>query len=187
MEEFFYFKKIKDQIYKYAIEFDRDEVEALILEIKENCGVVNCSDILNHEYVASEKIYIKTLENIQNGESEKNVFFVEYVYPYLVNLIKKLLEKNTDCISEIYNPNEDEYYDILGEKNENSLLVSPFDYYSKLQALINIRVEDKISVTTIKDVEDFFDIAISDVKHLTNNKKGVLKAARKNCCRRVRK
>lgn len=154
MEELLYFKRINDLVYKYIIEFDKEKVESLISEIKENCGMVNCSVDKEHDYVESEKIYVKTLrDSSKNGEC---VFYVEYIYPYLVKLIKELCEHNAKCIEKIYNPNEDEYFDLLGEERINVLSVSPFTYYEKLQVLINIRLQDKINITQFDGLKDYF-------------------------------
>lgn len=116
----FYFKYYDDKIEKYVVEFDRELVEELGVEIIDNCSL-----IVHHEEdltLGPNKNNTLKIRNYHKGpkvgeyshecgpdEPIYHFSYDEYIYPSLITIIDKLLRGDSDAIDEInnYNPEID--------------------------------------------------------------------------------
>ena len=108
----FYFKKNNDVIEKYKVDFNREEVEKLKIQIIDSCSLS-----LHKEYRSTyypkfiDESLIRNFHSICIGEKEyfeetKDVYlfsYDEYKPPYLTILIDRLLKLDTSAIDEILN------------------------------------------------------------------------------------
>lgn len=107
-----FFRKNNDVIEKYQVDFDKEEIEKLKLEI-----INNCSFIKHEEYESdyspkfSDKIirnftYTPTGKEKEYFEETRDIYlysYDEYKPPYLVELINQLLNGNSKSIDKILN------------------------------------------------------------------------------------
>ncbi len=108
----FYFKKNNDVIEKYKVDFNREEVEKLKIQIIDNCSLT-----LHKEYRSTyyprfiDESLIRNFHSTCIGEKEyfeetKDVYlfsYDEYKPPYLTILIDRLLKLDPSAIDEILN------------------------------------------------------------------------------------
>lgn len=108
----FYFKKNNDVIEKYKVDFNREEVKALKIQIIDNCSLIEHKEYRSTIYPRfTDKSLIRNFHSTCIGEKEyfeetKDVYlfsYDEYKPPYLTTLIDKLLKQDTSTIDEILN------------------------------------------------------------------------------------
>ena len=110
---------------KYDVLVDEFKLQELRLEI-----INNCSEIIHHDYIASEGptdydfLRIRNLkEQKMSHSSYKNpiyhITYDEYIFPYLVNIIDHILQEDDDIIDELVHPDysKEESY-IMNRKKE---------------------------------------------------------------------
>ncbi|MDO4963734.1 MAG: hypothetical protein Q4E75_06555 [bacterium] len=105
----YYFKKNKDVIEKYSVDYDLEKLQTLKLEI-----INKCSRVENFEYddIRNPKDWDNFLKirnysktKIKNKEELFHYKFTRYEFPYLVKLIDELIYGNALAIDEIIKPN----------------------------------------------------------------------------------
>lgn len=112
----YYFVKTEVRIEKYSVDFDKEELEKLRLEI-----INNCSEVTHHEYDGidspspSDYLKIRNYSAKKIDRIETNREFGEYTdlyhfrydeweFPHLVKLIDGLLKSNKESVLQIMNP-----------------------------------------------------------------------------------
>lgn len=105
-----YFRKDKETIEKYRINFKKEKIEQLKQAIIENCSFIKHKEyesdhfpIFTNEIIKNFKA-IPTKKKVSYFEEEKDVYlycYDEYKTPYLVELINQLLSENPKAIDEI--------------------------------------------------------------------------------------
>ena len=108
----FYFKKNNDVIEKYKVNFNREEVEKLKIQIIDNCSLTLHKEYRSTYYPKfTDESLIRNFHSICIGEKEyfeetKDVYlfsYDEYKPPYLTILIDRLLKLDSSAIDEILN------------------------------------------------------------------------------------
>ena len=144
----YYFKETNENIEKYEVLYDKEVINKLKMEI-----INNCSRIVHHAYIGTRNLYHEGNYKIINYESKRvavneyndgpaediyRFSYDKYEYPYLVNLIDKLLVGNSDVIEEIFNPDFDKERDLS---------------FSKLIELISKEIDEINNVETERKIE----------------------------------
>lgn len=111
----YYYVENNDKIEKYEIEFDKEKLKKLKIEI-----INKCSEITHKEYNNTiepnyfDYLKIRNYQSKQIGTVEgrdyapdKTLYHIsydEYIFPYLVTLIDRLLKNDIEALNEIFNP-----------------------------------------------------------------------------------
>ena len=169
---------------KYEIVVDTNGLEKLKVEIINNCSMIihhdcnttetpNYYDILRIRNYSDEKIGIyESNDFYASRETLYHVIYDEYKYPYLIELIDRLLNNDEEALDEILNPNfEKEQISIseIGAKREileklsqlyklkelNKNQISVIGYYSKVKNFIKLKLIDDIDIELINRVNKF--------------------------------
>ncbi len=192
-----YFKKNEDTIEKYQVTFSPKELENLKEEIIENCSLIEHKEYKSDYAPRFTNEIIKNFKSTPLGETKeyfeetRDVYqytYDEYIPPYLVELINKLLNGNAKALEEIltFNPYsnlaiDEEIKVVSAELNTcedisekliklrelENLLESKKEgedlevYYKKLLKLIKFTLIDTLSLTELKRIEDFLAIKLS--------------------------
>lgn len=143
----YYFLKKENKIEKYAIDFNREELQRLKVEI-----INNCSEIEHKEYESTripkrdDYLKIRNYKEKKIGKVEgkgyspdKTLYhfsYDEYEYPYLIILINRLLNGDIDAIYEINNPNI--------EKEKTSFELRIKEASNKINQIDNLNTQVKI-------------------------------------------
>ena len=149
----YYYVKNNDQIEKYKIEFDKEKLKRLRIEI-----INNCSEITHKEYNDTiEPNYLDYLK-IRNYKRQKlgtvegkgyspdktlyHLSYDEYTYPYLVTLIDKLLEDGTETLTEIFEEKQEK--EILSFAERIEILSQEIDQINNLDTKRKISELEKL-------------------------------------------
>lgn len=172
---------------KYEVTADRDGLEKLKLEIINNCSMIihhdcnttktpNYYDILRIRNYSAEKIGIyESNDFYASRETLYHVVYDEYRYPYLIELIDRLLNNDEEALSEILNPNFekeqisiDKMINILEEKYESISLhdiVQKREMLEKLSQLYKLKELNKNQISVIEyysKVKEFIELKLID-------------------------
>lgn len=116
----YYFEKNGNYLYKYKVNVDKNKLLELRREI-----IDNCSEISNEEVISE-----KEPSHLENGferrcifkENESNKYsYLVYKYPYLVELIDRLLNNDNFAFQELNTLNVEKIRDINKFKKEKLL------------------------------------------------------------------
>ena len=172
---------------KYEIVVDKNGLEKLKVEIINNCSMIihhdcnttktpNYYDILRIRNYSAEKIGIhKPNDFYASCETLYHVVYDEYKYPYLIELIDKLLNNDEEAVNEILNPNFekeqisiDKMINILEEKY-NSISLSEIgakrEILEKLSQLYRLKELNKNQISVIEyysKVKNFIKLKLID-------------------------
>ena len=172
---------------KYEIVVDKNGLEKLKVEIINNCSMIihhdcnttktpNYYDILRIRNYSAEKIGIhKPNDFYASCETLYHVVYDEYKYPYLIELIDKLLNNDEEALDEILNPNFekeqisiDKMINILEEKY-NSISLSEIgskrEILEKLSQLYKLKELNKNQISVIEyysKVKNFIKLKLID-------------------------
>lgn len=110
----YYYVKNNDKIEKYEVQFDKEKLKKLRIEI-----INNCSEITHKEYDDTREpnyfdyLKIRNYKRKEIGKVEgrdyqpdKTLYHLsydEYIFPYLVTLIDRLLADDIEALNEIFN------------------------------------------------------------------------------------
>lgn len=171
----FFFQKKENQIEKYEITFNKEELEKFRIKV-----INDCSEIKHHKYEANRDLMIFNPLIIRNYKSEKKGYieshdvyseseiiyqieYDEYVFPYLVSLIDRLLKEDAMVIDEILYPDYSlENIPIIDRINQVSMELDKIDNLKvyekkkKLEELIKLIDLQKLN-STQKSVHDYYD------------------------------
>lgn len=172
---------------KYEVTADRDGLEKLKEEIINNCSMIihhdcdttetpNYYDILRIRNYSAEKIGIHELNDFYaSRETLYHVVYDEYRYPYLIELIDRLLNNDEEALSEILNPNFekeqisiDKMINILEEKYESISLHdigAKREMLEKLSQLYKLKELNKNQISVIEyysKVKEFIELKLID-------------------------
>ena len=188
-----YFKKNNDVIEKYEIDFDKEEIENLRLEIIDNCSLVEHKVYQGIDLLMSiDKSLIKNFSSTKVGEKEyfeetKDVYlykYDEYKPPYLVKLIDRLLENDSSVLGEIFNYDAISSVSIDDKINlasEEFAKIDPQDTRKRLEKLkelenllrtkeLNVNVQSVylyyIRLLALIQIELIDKISISDIRKI---------------------
>ena len=172
---------------KYEIVVDKNGLEKLKIEIINNCSMIihhdcnttktpNYYDILRIRNYSAEKIGIhKPNDFYASCETLYHVVYDEYKYPYLIELIDRLLNNDEESLDEILNPNFekeqisiDKMINILEEKY-NSISLSEIrvkrEILEKLSQLYKLKELNKNQISVIEyylKVKKFIKLKLID-------------------------
>lgn len=172
---------------KYEIVVDKNGLEKLKVEIINNCSMIihhdcnttkipNYYDILRIRNYSAEKIGIhKPNDFYASCETLYHVVYDEYKYPYLIELIDRLLNNDEEAVNEILNPNFekeqisiDKMINILEEKY-NSISLSEIgskrEMLEKLSQLYKLKELNKNQISVIEyysKVKNFIKLKLID-------------------------
>lgn len=171
----YYFKKNKDVIEKYCINYDLEALQMLKLEI-----INKCSRLENFEYddIRNPKDWDNFLKirnysktKIENKDELFHYKFTRYEFPYLVKLIDELISGNSKALDEILNPNMEKealpFSFIIQNKIDEINSISDNDkdrklfQYKKLLKLIELSKLNKNQ----KSVKGYYK-KVKDIIHL---------------------
>ena len=172
---------------KYEVTADSDGLEKLKLEIINNCSMIihhdcdttetpNYYDILRIRNYREEKIGIyESNDFYASRETLYHVVYDEYRYPYLIELIDRLLNNDEEALSEILNPNFekeqisiDKMINILEEKYESISLReigAKREMLEKLSQLYKLKELNKNQISVIEyysKVKEFIELKLID-------------------------
>lgn len=172
---------------KYEIVVDKNGLEKLKVEIINNCSMIihhdcnttktpNYYDILRIRNYSEEKIGIhKPNDFYASCETLYHVAYDEYKYPYLIELIDRLLNNDEEVLDEILNPNFekeqisiDKMINILEEKyNSISLceIGAKREILEKLSQLYKLKELNKNQISVIEyysKVKNFIKLKLID-------------------------
>ena len=172
---------------KYEVTADRDGLEKLKLEIINNCSMIihhdcdttktpNYYDILRIRNYCEKKIGIyESNDFYASRETLYHVVYDEYRYPYLIELIDRLLNNDEEALSEILNPNFekeqisiDKMINILEEKYESISLReigAKREMLEKLSQLYKLKELNKNQISVIEyysKVKEFIELKLID-------------------------
>lgn len=172
---------------KYEIVVDKNGLEKLKVEIINNCSMIihhdcnttetpNYYDILRIRNYSDEKIGIyESNDFYASRETLYHVIYDEYKYPYLIELIDRLLNNDEEALDEILNPNFekeqisiDKMINILEEKyNSISLseIVVKREILEKLSQLYKLKELNKNQISVIgyySKVKNFIKLKLID-------------------------
>lgn len=163
-----YFKKNGDLIEKYQVSFDGKEIERLKIEI-----INNCSFIKHKEYKSdysprfTDESLIRNLQSTYVGEKEyfeetRDVYlysYDEYIPPYLVELINRLLEHDSKAIDEIFNydiSTKTSIDDRINSVNQELIKTNPEDITQKKAKLKEL--EDLLKAKELNKGQQSIDL-----------------------------
>lgn len=172
---------------KYEIVVDKDGLEKLKEEIINNCSMIihhdcnttktpNYYDILRIRNYSEEKVGIyESNDFYASCETLYHVIYDEYKYPYLIELIDRLLNNDEEALDEILNPNFekeqisiDKMINILEEKY-NSISLSEIgakrEILEKLSQLYKLKELNKNQISVIEyysKVKNFIKLKLID-------------------------
>lgn len=125
------FVKNKDKILKYEVIIDKESLSKIKYEIIDKCSIITHKDYqdtyLPKMYSIDDYLKYRNYSEVKIGVREYNDFYSmpedlyrikydEYKFPYLVELLNKLLEDNIDVLKEIYNVNSKKEITSIDEK-----------------------------------------------------------------------
>lgn len=147
----FIFVKTKDEILKYEVVFDKDVLSKLKYEIIDKCSLITHFDYkdtnLPKMYGIDDYLKYRNYSEIKVGIREYNDFYStpedlyriiydKYTFPYLIELINKLLDNDINVLKEIYNINYKKEILSIDEKIERQKKL--------IEDLDNSKVDKKI-------------------------------------------
>lgn len=169
------FIRNKDRILKYEVVIDKELLSKLKYEIIEKCSIIIHKDyqdtFLPKMYGIEDYLKYRNYSEVKIGLREYNDFYSmpedlyrirydEYHFPYLVELVNKLLEDEIDVLKEIYNVNNKKEINCLDEKiNRQKELLESIDddecdkkieELEKLKELIQQKELNKNQVNVLK-------------------------------------
>ena len=160
----YYFKHTKDGIEKYNVTFKKEQLEIIKYEIIKKCGV-----LVHREYdgtIGPDESNIFRIRNfskkdldIKNNQNEElyHYSYDEYLYPYLVTLIKRILKGDSKALQEImqYNNNLEKpsIEDICFNNDKELLLID--EYYSKVRSMLSFELINTITFEEIIEADAF--------------------------------
>jgi len=169
------FVRNKDKILKYEVIVDKELLSKLKYEIIEKCSLITHKDYqdtyLPKMYGIDDYLKYRNYSEVKIGVREYNDFYSmpedlyrikydEYHFPYLVELLDKLLKDDIDVLKEIYNVNKKKEIMFIDEKiNRQKDLIeciddSEFDKkiseLEKLKELIEQKELNKNQVNVLK-------------------------------------
>jgi len=125
------FVRNKDKILKYEVIVDKELLSKLKYEIIEKCSLITHKDYqdtyLPKMYGIDDYLKYRNYSEVKIGVREYNDFYSmpedlyrikydEYHFPYLVELLDKLLKDDIDVLKEIYNVNKKKEIMFIDEK-----------------------------------------------------------------------
>jgi len=166
-----YFVRKEDTIEKYLVEFDREELEKLKLEIIENCSLVK-----HHEYDgidgpdSFDYLRIRNYREVKIGSIEINREFGEmadiyhfsydeYEFPQLVTIIDNLLAFDLEAIEKIMNPDYSSFEkeplrEMIQSLSAEIDKISNWDPKQKIEKLKMLeQLFDRIELNTNRDIK----------------------------------
>lgn len=161
-----YFKNNDDEIRKYRVDLDKEEIEKLKIKIINDCSFIehkeyesdNGPRLINKPIKNFNGIYTGKKQEYFEGTREIYLYsYDEYNPPYLVELIDELLNGNSNVIDKILN------YDTSTKSTIDDKI------NSVNQELIKIRPEDITKIKEkLKELEDLLKI-----KELNKGQQGI--------------
>lgn len=198
----FIFVKTKDEILKYEVVFDKDVLSKLKYEIIDKCSLITHFDYkdtnLPKMYGIDDYLKYRNYSEIKVGIREYNDFYStpedlyriiydKYTFPYLIELINKLLDNDINVLKEIYNINYKKEILSIDEKIErqkkliedldNSKVDKKIEELEKLKVLIKQKDLNKNQVNVnkyyskVKGIISFYlvdRISYREVKRVCN-------------------
>lgn len=169
------FIRNKDKILKYEVGIDKESLSKLKYEIIDKCSIITHKDYqdtyLPKMYGIDDYLKYRNYSEVKIGVREYNDFYSmpedlyrikydEYHFPYLVELLDKLLEDDIDVLNEIYNVNSKKEIKSIDEKiNRQKDLIESIDDFEtnkkineleKLKELIEQKELNKNQVNVLK-------------------------------------
>lgn len=125
----YYIEQIEDELVKYEVKIDQEQLEKIKIEIINNCSeIIHIKEIGNRPTnEIHDTLHIRDFKRKFLYKKEYNDFYMpdediyefdyyEYKDTTLVNLINRLLARNTNVILNLKNPEENNQ---LNDKNQN--------------------------------------------------------------------
>lgn len=152
------FVRNKDKILKYEVIVDKELLSKLKYEIIEKCSIITHKDYqdtyLPKMYGIDDYLKYRNYSEVKIGVREYNDFYSmpedlyrikydEYHFPYLVELLDKLLKDDIDVLKEIYNVNKKKEIMCIDEKinRQKDLIesIDDFETYKKINELEKLK------------------------------------------------
>jgi len=155
----FIFIKTKDEILKYEVIFDKEGLLKLKYEIIDKCSLITHFDYedtyLPKMYGIDDYLKYRNYSETKIGVREYNDFYSmpedlyrikydEYKFPYLVELINKLMDNDIGVVKEIYNINYKKEIISVDEMIKNQKKI--------IESIDDIKVDKKIK--ELKKMQD---------------------------------
>ncbi len=183
----FYFKQDGENIEKYCITFNKEEIEQLRTAIINNCSFIEHLKC-NHDFSSIFATDISLIKNLKKEYSaEGDIYWYtydKYEPPYLVELMNELLDGDATSIDKILNFTTESIDDKIKLVNQELILIDSENiivkkeklkelehlleskklnqsidgYYKQLIALIQFDLVDSLSISEIERVESFLEI-----------------------------
>ena len=150
--------KNKDKVLKYEVTIDKELLSKLKYEIIEKCSIITHKDYqdtyLPKMYGIDDYLKYRNYSEVKIGVREYNDFYSmpedlyrikydEYKFPYLVELLDKLLEDKIEVLKEIYIVNSKKEITSIDEKiNRQKDLIQSIDdseYDKKINELEKLK------------------------------------------------
>lgn len=172
------FLKDEKRIKKYLVEFNKEELEKIKIEI-----IDKCSELVHHEYdcagslsknFGDDPLRIRNFRETKIGkkiqetkpgygvEKQYHYSYDELIYPYLVTLISRVLKGDVSAVYEILNPDfskERKSFDERISELTKEIEESNLDNYTKISKLNKIKklIENKEINKDQKSVIEYYE------------------------------
>ena len=147
-----YFKYTEDNVLKYRVLFDREEIEKLRIEVINKCSRIVHKEFEGYMFLGKvDNLRIRNFRRIRIGVHEfidgpdEDIYhfsYDEYVFPLLVKLIDKLLDGNVSVIDKIFDDIISEHitYDLQIKEKSNELdKIDNLDFDKKQKKLDELK------------------------------------------------
>lgn len=171
-----YFKMYEGVIGKYHVSFDKKKIEELKTNIINNCSYIKhrelesdyrprfTEEIIRHfkcEETKKKKVYFEETRSVYLYKYD------EYIPPYLVKLIDKLLNGVVNALDGILSYDigssfkeqiDKKIKEVNQELNKNQHSITT--YYKELLELIDIKLIETLQVSELSKIENFFEVEL---------------------------